>query len=85
MVNYVNGQDYVQNQSFQKNFPHNFQATATNFQEDLKNLMQQLLLNQQKAANEINTKVDNMYNDLNDKYEVIWTCKEVICSGCSNC
>ncbi|XP_024016199.1 uncharacterized protein LOC112089681 [Eutrema salsugineum] len=95
-------QQGVQNQSgFQKNFSSNFQgkqfitnqnrfqggnqqklpftslqsssSSSNNSQDELKNLMQELLVNQQKSSMEINAKVDTMYNDLNGNYEAVWT------------
>ncbi|KAL1220241.1 hypothetical protein V5N11_008260 [Cardamine amara subsp. amara] len=52
----------------------NFQASTSsgnNSQDELKDMMKQLMLNQQKTANEINLKVDTMYSDLNSKYEAV--------------
>ncbi|XP_024016225.1 uncharacterized protein LOC112089706 [Eutrema salsugineum] len=95
-------QQGVQNQSgFQKNFSSNFQgkqfitnqnrfqdgnqqklpftslqpssSSSNNSQDELKNLMQQLLVNQQKSSMEMNAKMDTMYNDLNGKYKAVWT------------
>ncbi|KAL1193254.1 hypothetical protein V5N11_017087 [Cardamine amara subsp. amara] len=40
--------------------------------------MQQHLLQKKKSANEINVKVDNMYNDLNNKYKAISTHLKVL-------
>ncbi|XP_024016668.1 uncharacterized protein LOC112090207 [Eutrema salsugineum] len=49
------------------------QSSANSSQDELKNMMQQLLVNQQKASTEINSKVDSMYNNLNGKFEAVWT------------
>ncbi|KFK31307.1 hypothetical protein AALP_AA6G095700 [Arabis alpina] len=71
----------VQNSSqngFQQQQPfNNFQSSAptspilASQENKLESLMQQLLLSHQKSATEINVKVDNMYNDLNGKFEAL--------------
>ncbi|KAL1225343.1 hypothetical protein V5N11_009002 [Cardamine amara subsp. amara] len=76
------GKQYVPNQN-QNRFQGGNQQQNTRFaapqqavsaptsRDELKSLMQQLMVNQQKASTEINAKVDYMYNDLNAKYEAV--------------
>ncbi|KAL1192833.1 hypothetical protein V5N11_003388 [Cardamine amara subsp. amara] len=76
------GKQYVPNQN-QNRFQGGNQQQNTQFaapqqavsaptsQDELKSLMQQLMVNQQKASTEINVKVDHMYNDLNAKYKAV--------------
>lgn len=62
----------------QKQLFQAFANSATDPQDELKLLMQQLFLQQQKSSNDINIKVDNMYTDLNNKYEVVSTHMKVL-------
>ncbi|KAL1204105.1 hypothetical protein V5N11_026603 [Cardamine amara subsp. amara] len=76
------GKQYVPNQN-QNRFQGGNQQQNTQFaapqqavsaptsQDELKSLMQQLMVNQHKASTEINAKVYHMYNDLNTKYEAV--------------
>ncbi|CAA7019102.1 unnamed protein product [Microthlaspi erraticum] len=106
-VNYVNGQAFAQNHSFNSNYRNhpNMSYKSTNVEnprdqnrsqggnqqkaqfsnqqqpssssnnpnDELKGMMQQMLINQQESTAETHLKIDTMYNDLNGKYEAVWT------------
>ncbi|CAA7032395.1 unnamed protein product [Microthlaspi erraticum] len=48
-------------------------SSSNNSNDELKGMMQQMLMNQQKSTAETHLKIDTMYNDLNGKYEAVWT------------
>ncbi|CAA7033653.1 unnamed protein product [Microthlaspi erraticum] len=48
-------------------------GSSNNSNDELKGMMQQMLMNQQKSTAETHLKIDTMYNDLNGKYEAVWT------------
>ncbi|CAA7018903.1 unnamed protein product [Microthlaspi erraticum] len=48
-------------------------GSSSNSNDELKGMMQQMLMNQQKSTAETHLKIDTMYNDLNGKYEAVWT------------
>ncbi|CAA7019756.1 unnamed protein product [Microthlaspi erraticum] len=48
-------------------------SSSNNSNDELKGMMQQMLMNQQKSSAETHLKIDTMYNDLNGKYEAVWT------------
>ncbi|CAA7054041.1 unnamed protein product [Microthlaspi erraticum] len=76
-TNVENPQDQVypprsnQNQqSYQKSYPNSFQEKTL---PQTRIVLKQMLMNQQKSTAETHLKIDTMYNDLNGKYEAVWT------------